>query len=92
MAWTEDQIRKCLSLWRADLKAMVEGGYIAPLPHPGITDGRRKFVKPLKPKRELVHNASGYKRGCRCETCREGWRAYLRDWKQRRRELELNGG
>jgi hypothetical protein len=33
MAWTEEQIRKCLGLWRADLKAMTLGCYEAPLPH-----------------------------------------------------------
>lgn len=38
--WSEDRIKECLALWRADLKAMDNGTYVAPLPHVVMTDCR----------------------------------------------------
>lgn len=33
-----------------------------------------------------VHGLSGYRRGCRCETCRRAKREYMRDYRARKKE------
>ena len=87
MVWSEESIQTCLALWRADLKEMNLGTYTAPLPHPAMTNGRRVFKKLLKPPRELVHNRSGYQRGCRCDVCRADIKRYLKEWRERRKAI-----
>lgn len=35
------------------------------------------------------HGASGYRRGCKCEACREGHRVQVARWRSRKREREI---
>jgi hypothetical protein len=36
--WLEPVWAQCLELWKQDLRAMKEGRYIAPMPHPNMFD------------------------------------------------------
>jgi len=43
----------------------------------------------VKTARKLVHNRTGYVRGCRCQPCIEGnkeyQRTYMKEWRNKRR-------